>query len=472
MSCVKTLAEIKSLRKQFKQQNKKVVFTNGVFDLIHAGHVDYLTKAKALGDILIVGMNTDESVRSIKGDKRPILNQDERAFLVSSLKPVDYVILFSEDTPKEIIDEIIPDILVKGADLSIDKIVGRETVEKHGGEVKTIEFVNDQSTSKVIDLIINKFWMSPHNIVGNSPQLQKIINLADKAALSDSNILIEGETGTGKELLAEYIHKHSVRKDKPFVVINCASLPDQLIESELFGHEKGAFTDAKNTKQGLVEIAHGGTLFLDEIGELSLALQPKLLRFLENGEYRRIGGVTTLTSNVRVIGATNRNLLEEADNKNFRKDLLFRMNVITLTIPPLRDRRGDILLLAHHFLEQKSPIRAPKKLSAKSEEILLQYSFNGNIRELEHIIERAIIFAEGEYIQPDDLSLPNVGNQNRINHLYEDNGSADEIMSMEDIEKKHIARALNFFKWDRAQTASRLGISPKTLYTKIKKYEI
>lgn len=317
---------------------------------------------------------------------------------------------------------------------------------------------------------VNK--QSSSNMIGNSPELQRVINLANKAAMSDSNILIEGETGTGKELLAEYIHKHSARDDKPFVVINCASLPDQLIESELFGHEKGAFTDAKSTKQGLVEIAHGGTLFLDEIGELSLTLQPKLLRFLENGEYRRIGGVTTLTSNVRVIGATNRNLIEEADNKNFRKDLLFRLNVITLTIPPLRDRREDILLLANHFLEIKSPIRSPKKLSTKAEEALLSYSFNGNIRELEHIIERAIIFAESEHIQPDDLNLPNISSQSRITHLFEDNGSSEEIMSMEEIEKKHIARALKYFKWDRAQTANRLGISPKTLYTKIKKYEI
>jgi DNA-binding NtrC family response regulator len=317
---------------------------------------------------------------------------------------------------------------------------------------------------------INK--KSASNIIGNSAELHRVINLANKAAMSDSNILVEGETGTGKELLAEYIHKHSAREDKPFVVINCASLPDQLIESELFGHEKGAFTDAKSTKQGLVEIAHGGSLFLDEIGELSLSLQPKLLRFLENGEYRRIGGITSLTSNVRVIGATNRNLMEEADKKNFRKDLLFRLNVITLTIPPLRDRRGDILLLAHYFLEKKSPIRNPKKLSPKAEEALLSYSFNGNIRELEHIIERAIIFAEGEFIQPDDLSLPILSSQNRSSLLYEDNGGSEDVMSMEDVEKRHITRALSFFKWDRAQTATRLGISPKTLYTKIKKYEI
>ena len=307
-------------------------------------------------------------------------------------------------------------------------------------------------------------------IVGNSSQLRRVLTLANKAAISESNILIEGETGTGKELLAEYIHKQSARKDKPFVVINCASLPDQLIESELFGHEKGAFTDAKNTKQGLVEIAHGGTLFLDEIGELSLALQPKLLRFLENGEYRRIGGITTLTSNVRVIGATNRNLLEEADNKNFRKDLLFRLNVITLTIPPLRDRRDDILLLASHFIKEKSPIRSPKHLSQKAEEILFNYSFNGNIRELEHIIERALIFAEGDIIQPDDLNLPQ--SYQIQSKKLSDIDSPDEILSMEDLERWHIKKVLDKNRWDRTQTANQLGISPKTLYTKIKKYEL
>ncbi len=308
-------------------------------------------------------------------------------------------------------------------------------------------------------------------IIGDSKELQRVINLANKSAMSDSNILIEGETGTGKELLAEYIHKHSARSEMPFVVINCASLPDQLIESELFGHEKGAFTDAKSTKQGLVEIAHGGTLFLDEIGELSLALQPKLLRFLENGEYRRIGGVTNLTSNVRVIGATNRNLLEEAGNKNFRRDLLFRLNVITLTIPPLRERKEDILQLANHFLEIKSPIRSPKKLSPDAERILLNYDFPGNIRELEHIIERAIIFAENDLIEPEDLNLPadSLRGIHRKIHLHE---TTAEPISLEDIEKQHIAKLLKDTKWDRGETAKLLGISPKTLYLKIKKYEI
>jgi two-component system NtrC family response regulator len=311
---------------------------------------------------------------------------------------------------------------------------------------------------------------SSGKIIGISTELQRAINLANKSAMSDSNILIEGETGTGKELFAEYIHKHSTRSSKPFVIINCASLPDQLIESELFGHEKGAFTDAKSAKQGLVEIAHGGTLFLDEIGELSLALQPKLLRFLENGEYRRIGGVTNLTSNVRVIGATNRNLLTEADNKNFRRDLLFRLNVITLTIPPLHDRQEDILLLAKHFLSIKSPIRSPKKLSTEAEEVLLKYRFPGNVRELEHIIERAIIFADGDTIETEDLNLPEVMGRNREVAVQRE--EFDTFVSIEELEKRHISHVLNHFNWDRTQTAQLLGISQKTLYTKIKKYTL
>ncbi|MDP4115670.1 MAG: sigma-54 dependent transcriptional regulator [Bacteroidota bacterium] len=310
-----------------------------------------------------------------------------------------------------------------------------------------------------------------NRIIGKSPQLLRLLSLADKSAASDSNVLIEGETGTGKELLAEYIHEHSARKDKPFVVINCASLPDQLIESELFGHEKGAFTDAKNSKQGLVEIAHGGTLFLDEIGEMSLSLQPKLLRFMENGEYRRIGGVANLTSDVRVIGATNKNLMEESNNKNFRKDLLFRLNVITLTIPSLRERTEDILVLAGHFLKLKSSIHAPKHLSEEAEKVLMSYKFPGNIRELEHIIERAIIFAENDLILPEDLNL--AGNSLPKNSLFQDSiEDEDGILSMDQIEKKHISKALNFYSWDRNQTAMQLGISLKTLYTKIKKYKI
>lgn len=319
--------------------------------------------------------------------------------------------------------------------------------------------------NKILASKINQ--LPSNNIIGESDVIKKIIHLAERAAKSDSNILLEGETGTGKELFAEFIHNHSNHADKPFVAINCASLPDQLIESELFGYEKGAFTDAKASKQGLVEIANGGTLFLDEIGELSLALQPKLLRFLENGEFRRVGGVVNLNSSVRVIGATNKNLMEEAEKKNFRRDLLFRLNVITLTIPPLRDRDGDVLLLSEYFLQKKSPVRSLKRLSADAKNDLQRYNFPGNVRELEHIIERAIIFSETDTIQSKDLNVPKEDFD--FTNFVKDDGT---LLTMDELEKIHIKRALEHHSWNRENTARALDISQKTLYSKILKYSL
>jgi two-component system, NtrC family, response regulator AtoC len=319
--------------------------------------------------------------------------------------------------------------------------------------------------NKILSSKINQ--TPPNTIIGESDAIKSVIRLAERAAKSESNILLEGETGTGKELFAEFVHKNSNRSTKPFVAINCASLPDQLIESELFGYEKGAFTDAKTSKQGLVEIANGGTLFLDEIGELSLALQPKLLRFLENGDFRRIGGVLTLSSNVRVIGATNKNLMEESEKKNFRRDLLFRLNVITLTIPPLRERNGDILLLADYFLQKKSPVRSIKKLSPEAKNDLNRYNYPGNVRELEHIIERSIIFSEGDIIQARDLNVPK--EYFELSTPVADDGT---ILTMEEIEKIHIKKALDYNEWNRENTARSLDISQKTLYSKIIKYNL
>lgn len=330
---------------------------------------------------------------------------------------------------------------------------------------RAVEHKNLVLTNKILSSKLDQ--NIPNTIIGESESIKEVIRLSERAAKSDSNILLEGETGTGKELFAEFIHKNSERADKPFVAINCASLPDQLIESELFGYEKGAFTDAKNSKQGLVEIANGGTLFLDEIGELSLSLQPKLLRFLENGEFRRIGGITNLSSNVRVIGATNKNLMEEAEKKNFRRDLLFRLNVITLTIPPLRERQSDVLLLSNYFLQKKSPVRLIKKLSDEAKQSLMRYNFPGNVRELEHIIERAIIFSEGDVIHKRDLNIPK-DDFDFTNFVLEDG----TFLTLEDIEKVHIKKALDHNNWNRENTARSLGISQKTLYSKIIKYKL
>ncbi len=310
--------------------------------------------------------------------------------------------------------------------------------------------------------------VTSHSIIGESSSLKNVLSLAKKAAKSESNILLEGDTGTGKELFAEFVHKNSNRLKKPFVAINCASLPDTLFESELFGHEKGAFTDAKTSKQGLVEIANGGTLFLDEIGELSLTIQPKLLRFLENGEFRRIGGVTNLTSDVRVIGATNKNLMEESDKKNFRRDLLFRLNVITLTIPPLNKRGNDVILLAKYFLQKKSSVHSTKFLSKEAEDVLMKYSFPGNVRELEHIIERSLIFSDSDEIKPKDLNIQ-ATDSNDDAPSYSKN---IELLSLDKLEEIHIKQILDSNDWNRETTARVLGISQKTLYTKIRKYNI
>ncbi len=319
--------------------------------------------------------------------------------------------------------------------------------------------------NKILSTKINQ--VIPNSIIGESDSIKNVVKLAERAAKSESNILLEGETGTGKEIFAEYIHKYSARKDKPFVAINCASLPDQLMESELFGYEKGAFTDAKTSKQGLVEIANGGTLFLDEIGEMSLSLQPKLLRFLENGEFRRVGGIANLSSNVRVIGATNKNLMQEAENKNFRRDLLFRLNVITLTIPPLRERQSDVLLLAEYFLQKKSPVRSIKRLSEEAKKELMRYNFPGNVRELDHIIERAVIFSDGDLIQPKDLNIPK--DDFDFSNFVRADGS---LVSLDELERSHIKRALDQYNWNRENTSRVLGISQKTLYSKIIKYNL
>jgi DNA-binding NtrC family response regulator len=312
--------------------------------------------------------------------------------------------------------------------------------------------------------------ISPAEIIGKSDSIKKLLFLAQKAAQSDSNILIEGETGTGKELLAKFIHKNSNRRNFSYVTINCAALPDQLLESELFGYEKGAFTDAKTTKRGLVEISNRGTLFLDEVGELSLTIQPKLLRFLENGEYRRIGGINNLKSDVRIICATNRNLMEEAEKKNFRRDLLFRLNVITLSIPPLRERKEDIPLLAEHFLATKSKSKIRKTLSDEALNVLMNYSFPGNIRELEHIIERAIIFSEDNIIRADEIIIPKkIG---RENFDVKSNEIPEDVTTLEDLEKWYIKKILYKNSLDRTKTAQQLGISIKTLYNKIKTYHL
>jgi DNA-binding NtrC family response regulator len=252
-------------------------------------------------------------------------------------------------------------------------------------------------------------------IIGRSEPMQKAIELARRVAVSDvGSILLNGETGTGKDLFARAIHFASERSDSPYLAINCAALPANLIESELFGYEKGAFTDAKSKKEGLFEQAHGGTIFLDEIGEMELSLQAKLLRVLEEGSFRRVGGLKDIHLNARIVAASNRNLKQESETGNFRLDLYFRLSVIQVDIPPLRDRGNDIVLLANYYIEkvnQKRRGEMLKGLSPEVERIFKNYAWTGNVRELRNIIERASILEDGDMVTPTHLPADMLGGQ-------------------------------------------------------------
>lgn len=304
-------------------------------------------------------------------------------------------------------------------------------------------------------------------VIGQSKVFRDVLDIVAKVAKTDATVLIYGESGTGKEVIARLIHKNSLRNDKPFVAVNCAAIPDTLIESELFGHEKGAFTDAYTSKAGLVEIANGGTLFLDEVGDLSQYVQPKLLRFIETGEFRRVGGNSILKVDLRIISATNKDLTEEVKKGNFREDLLYRLNVVTIRLPALRERKEDIPLFVEYFLRKKT--RGRKKMSPEALKVLMDYDWPGNIRELENVVERAAILTKDEIIKPEDLALKPELKEDYYAKLVK---KPVNSLSLAELEKIHIENVLKANNWNKSKTAEILGISLKTLYLKLKRYGI
>ena len=304
------------------------------------------------------------------------------------------------------------------------------------------------------------------DIIGKDPKMQRIYQLILDIAPSNATVLIQGESGTGKELVARAIHMNSPRKDKPFVVVNCSAYPQTLIESELFGYEKGAFTGATQRKLGRFEIAHEGTIFLDEVSEIPLPSQVKILRFLQFQEFERLGGTETIKVNVRVIAATNKDLGEEVKKGNFREDLYYRLNVIPINLPPLRERKGDIPLLVEYFLKRLSTQsgKGIKELSPGAMQSLINYNWPGNVRELENVLEYAFVLTKGKIIEA--KALPPALRSSGI--IW----SKDKIASLEDNEKKFLIEMLNEFNWNKLQVAKRLGISRSTLYAKLKKYNL
>lgn len=302
-------------------------------------------------------------------------------------------------------------------------------------------------------------------LIAASPSIRELLRLACQVARTDATVLILGESGTGKDLLAKAIHEESPRKAGPFVKVDCTAIPEALLESELFGHEKGAFTDAVSQKPGRFELAQGGTLFLDEVGEMSLSLQAKLLRALEERAFERVGGTATIQVDTRIIAATNRSLEEALRQGRFREDLYFRLNVFPLHIPPLRRRWEDIPLLAKAFLAHyaRKYGKGVDDLSPEALDLLLRYPWPGNVRELEHTIERAVILSEGPTLRPEDIGLDLLA-------LGIADGSEEEGMTLRELEREYIRRVLKKVRGRKGRAAKILGINRKTLLEKRRRY--
>lgn len=326
-----------------------------------------------------------------------------------------------------------------------------------------VETFRDISTIETLRKEIESGY-TLEDIISKSRHFRDLFAIMPDIAISDSTVLIEGPSGTGKELVARGIHNLSNRKEKPLIAINCAAVPDNLLESELFGYRAGAFTDARRDKPGKITLAETGTLFLDEIGDVSPAIQAKLLRFIQEREYEPLGGTAPVKSDVRIIAATNRNLLNEVRKGNFREDLYYRINVINIKLPPLSGRREDIPLLINHFIKKFNVLKN-KNIEGTTDEvmnILMDYDFPGNIRELENIIEHAFVLCRDAYI----------GRNHLPHHLRAADAGFNEALNLDEIERIYITRALEKFNGNRARTAGALGIDPSTLWRKMKKFNI
>ena len=299
-------------------------------------------------------------------------------------------------------------------------------------------------------------------LIGKSKKLGEVLTIIEKVAPLDSTVLILGESGVGKELVAKAIHRNSERAEQPFIIMDCCSLTENLLQSELFGHEKGAYTGANSLKHGLFEVADGGTLFIDEIGEISPTIQTGLLRVLESGSFRRLGGIKDLHVDVRILAATNRDLVQAIKEGQFREDLFFRLNVVSITVPPLRERKKDITLLVDHALKTcRIPGSRGKSFSEAAKEILQTYLWPGNVRELFNVIERATILSDSQVVQPKDLPLTLLSPPIK----YED---FDETKSLAQMEMAYIDWVMKKVNQNRKQAAKILKIDPKTLYRKLK----
>lgn len=345
-------------------------------------------------------------------------------------------------------------------------ITGFGTVEnavetmKEGATDYLMKPFSFDAIGKAVESILSRI-QHEWEIITEDPEMKKIISLAGNIAGSDITVLITGESGTGKELLARYIHRASRRKESPFIAVNCAAIPDNLLESELFGYEKGAFTGAVDRKAGKFELANGGTLLLDEIGEMPLTLQAKLLRVLQEREVDRIGGKKPIPIDVRIIATTNRDLKKECSEGRFREDLYYRLNVFPIRIPPLRERKRDISVLAGHFIKKFSVLSGKniKGLSEEALEALMNRPWRGNVRELENVIQRATLISSGDLIKPEDL-------------MFDDINTPQNTGRIREMEKDLILKTLEEVEGNKTRAAKILGVSVRTIRNKLNEYRM
>ncbi len=407
---------------------------NEAMDKLKESHFDIL-----LVDIKMEGMSGLDVLRQVKED-----DPDVAVVMITAYGSISTAIEAMKNGAYDyLLKPFDPDAL----GVLIDKIV------EHQAQTRETLFLREQYKDRT------RF----ESMIGQSKAMQKVFDLISDVAPMDSTVLIFGETGTGKGLAAKAIHTKSPLCEGPFVVVNCGAMPEHLMESELFGHQKGAFTDAKETKKGRLEMAHGGTLFLDEIGEISMRMQIDLLHVLEDRVFYRVGGTQPLEAYFRVIAATNRDLEAAIKAEKFREDLYYRLNVISFDMPPLRERKEDIPLLAEHFLnrfsqETNKPV---DQITREAMDEMMLHEWPGNVRELENAIERAVVVGKERKILPDDLPF-----------YCPEHIIAPRENTLKEIEKVHITHILNANGWNIARTAQVLGIDRSTLYSKIKRYDI
>jgi two-component system response regulator HydG len=413
-------------------------------DMVKSGPVDLI-----LMDVRMTNMSGIEALGQIK-DYNPSI-------------PVIIMTAYSSvESAVEALKSGAYDYLIKPLDFEVLKL--------------TIERASDHAGLKEENRALKEHLRSDYdiaNIIGRSQPMKKLLDMMSMVAPSEATVLITGESGTGKELIARSLHFNSPRKEKPLVVVNCASIAETLLESELFGHEKGAFTGADKRREGRFMQANHGTIFLDEIGETSSTMQAKLLRVLQEKEVQRVGGEETIKVDVRIVAATNRNLEADVAKGRFREDLFYRLNVMNVNVPPLKERQEDIPLLAQHFLEKFADKnrKTVKGFVPLTMDMLLNYDWPGNVRELENAIERAVILLTGEHITEKQLPL-------NITKKYPDLSTSpiaaaplmDGTRSMEEIEKEAILATLKASGGNKSETARRLGITRKTLHNKLKNY--